>query len=142
MTDWRGLTVFARHRASRADEAVGALKAFMSSCEGDRLLLLTVLSQGESKFVNVMREECKGLAVDDDMIRLVWHWMKQREGAHPEQEREWLEIDRRDRAWKEQRIQEEMKRIELAAKHNLRLKGDEHFDGEKVTIGQGDSRLD
>lgn len=137
-TDWRGLTVFTRTGTSRSEEALGALTAFMRTVDEDRLLLLTILSQGESRFVNVLREETKGLAVDDGMIRLVWQWLVARAGPHPEQEREWLEIDRRDHAWKAQRQVDELAKIETAAQHNLRLKGDALFDGEKVTTAEKD----
>lgn len=128
-------------RPSRVQEAVDALRAFMRSVEHDRLTLLTILSHGQSMFRNVMREQTRGLAVDDAMIDLVWGWMYARRGVNPEVEREWLELEARNKTWKDQAIEREVERIELAARHNLRIKGDQHFDGEKITIGEDDPRL-
>lgn len=136
------LTVFTRTTTNAADLAVAYLAQLMRDLEGDRLTLLTILSQGKLKFTNVLREETRGLAIDDRMIDLVWGWLKAREGTQPEQEREWLEMDARDRRWKQQAADRFLQRAELAAKHGLRMKGDELFDGEKITTGVDDPRLD
>lgn len=139
--DWRGLTVFARQSLSRGEEAVSVLRTFMQTVEGDRLTLLTILSQGPSHFRNVMRAETKGYAIDDAMIDLVWGWLDARKGVNPEVEREWLETERKQAKWKQDAIDTELARLSIAAKHNLRVKGDQLFDGETVTTGVDDPRL-
>ena len=132
------VTVFPRTKQTRSQQAVTALKLLMATLESDRLALLTVVRHGKLVFMNRTRAATRGLAIDDGMIELVWGWLDARKGPHPDIEREWLEHERRQQHLDAEAQQACLARLTTAAKYGLRVNGDSHFDGEKITIGQGE----